>query len=245
VAFPSQFHPQSVDRTQARFLALAAVFVALYALVLTLSPSLREGGGESGLLWGPWLGFVVWLVAFGVAHVQSARLLPDRDPFLLPIAALLSGWGMLTIWRLLPTFGLRQSLWLLVSVAVLVLGFRLPNDLVFLRRYKYLWLTGSLLLTGLTLFLGTNPMGDGPRMWLGCCGIYLQPSEPLKLMLIAYLAAYMADRQPYLWLPKSSPSAASKAVPASSPAPTLPNPHPPPHPRPPPPTQPPDPHTPR
>ncbi|RPJ49804.1 MAG: FtsW/RodA/SpoVE family cell cycle protein [Chloroflexi bacterium] len=31
---------------------------------------------------------------------------------------------------------------------------------------------------------------------MGFCGIYLQPSEPLKLLLIAYLAAYLADRMP-------------------------------------------------
>ena len=40
---------------------------------------------------------------------------------------------------------------------------------------------------------GTNPLGYGPRLWLGCCGVYLQPSEPLKLLLIVYLAAYLAD----------------------------------------------------
>jgi len=31
-------------------------------------------------------------------------------------------------------------------------------------------------------------MGFGPRLWLGCCGVYLQPSEPLKLLLIVFLA---------------------------------------------------------
>ena len=53
-------------------------------------------------------------------------------------------------------------------------------------------------MTGLTLFLGVNPMGYGPKMWLGCCGLYFQPSEPLKLLLIGYLAAYLADRYSYL-----------------------------------------------
>ena len=71
--------------------------------------------------------------------------------------------------------------------------------LSFLRRYKYIWLTGGLLLTGLTLLFGTNPSGgSNQRLWLGCCGIYFQPSEPLKLLLIAYLAAYLADRRSYL-----------------------------------------------
>jgi cell division protein FtsW (lipid II flippase) len=107
--------------------------------------------------------------------------------------ALLSGWGLLTISRLTPTFGLRQTIWLAIAISVFTLGLRLPSDLSFLRRYKYLWLTGGLLLTALTLIFGTNPMGFGPRLWLGCCGIYLQPSEPLKLLLVVYLSAYFAE----------------------------------------------------
>ncbi len=47
-----------------------------------------------------------------------------------------------------------------------------------------------------TLLFGTNPGGVGPRLWLGCCDVYFQPSEPLKLLLIAYLAAYFADKLP-------------------------------------------------
>ena len=54
----------------------------------------------------------------------------------------------------------------------------------------------GLLLTALTLLFGTNPGGIGPRLWLGCCDVYFQPSEPLKLLLITYLAAYFADKLP-------------------------------------------------
>ncbi len=48
----------------------------------------------------------------------------------------------------------------------------------------------------MTFVFGTYPGGNGPRLWLGCCGVYFQPSEPLKLLLIAYLAAFLADRIP-------------------------------------------------
>ncbi len=144
--------------------------------------------------WGHWLGFAVWVLLITIAFYQVRRRMPDSDPYLLPIAALLSGWGLLTVWRLEPSLGIRQTLWLLVSIAILILGLRLPADLRFLRRYKYLWLTSGLLLTALTLAFGTNPLGGGPRLWLGCCGFYFQPSEPLKLLLIIYLAAYFADR---------------------------------------------------
>jgi cell division protein FtsW (lipid II flippase) len=184
------------DRIQGRLLILAAGFLAVYSLGLTISPAVRFQSWNVAYRWDHWAGFLCWVVLFWFAHQQTVKRLPERDPYLLPIVALLSGWGLLTIWRLAPGYGLRQSLWLIVSAAVLIAGLRLPGDLRFLRRYKYLWLTGGLLLTALTLVFGTNPSGGQERLWLGFLGVYFQPSEPLKLLLIVYLAAYLADRLP-------------------------------------------------
>jgi cell division protein FtsW (lipid II flippase) len=192
-----RFHaPASPVQTQSRLLRLAGVFLFLYSLILTLAPAARARSWAVDYRWSHWLGFAAWVVVFTLAHILSSRHLPDADPYILPIAALLTGWGTLTIYRLVPSFGLRQTAWLLVCGIVLLLGLRLSPELRFLRRYKYLWLTSGLLLTALTLFFGTNPTGDGLRLWLGCCGVYFQPSEPLKLLLIVYLAAYLAGRLP-------------------------------------------------
>lgn len=181
-----------IDRLQGRLLVVAASFMVLFATGLTISPAVRSRRWDVGLRWEHWLGIAVWGLVFFISHRLTADYLPDRDPFILPIASLLSGWGLLTIWRLFPFFGLRQTIWFIVALTIFAIGIRLPDDLNYLRRYKYLWLSGGLLLTALTLFFGTNPMGYGPQMWLGCCGIYLQPSEILKLFLIIYLSAYFA-----------------------------------------------------
>jgi len=186
------------NQKERRLIILAAVFLALYSLILSLSPAVRARSWDVAFRWEHWLAYVAWLLGMLTAHQLLSKKIPERDPFLLPIAGLLSGWGLLTIWRLFPNFGLRQSIWMLIAFGVLILGLRLNPGLEFLRRYKYLWLIGGLILTALTLVLGTNPMGSGPRLWLGCCGIYLQPSEPLKLLLIIYLAAYFADRFPFM-----------------------------------------------
>lgn len=186
------------NRVQGQLLRLTALFLGLYALSITLAPAARARSWQVSYPIYHWTGLLVWFVVFELAHRHSTRKLPDRDPFLLPVVGILSGWGILTIFRLEPGLGLRQSLWLAISVGILILGLRLPKDLGFLRRYKYVWLTCGLVLTTLTLVLGTNPLGSGPRLWLGCCGFYMQPSEPLKLLLIIYLSAYLADRQLYL-----------------------------------------------
>jgi cell division protein FtsW (lipid II flippase) len=184
------------SQIQARLLALAAVFLFLYSLILTLAPAVRSRSWTVELRWSHWLGFGVWGIVFLLAHFLTNRRIPEADPYFLPLAALLTGWGILTIYRLVPSFGLRQTVWLLVCGLVFLIGLRLSPELRFLRRYKYIWLTGGLLLTALTLVFGTDPGGGYEKAWLGCCGVYFQPSEPLKLLLIIYLAAYLADRLP-------------------------------------------------
>jgi cell division protein FtsW (lipid II flippase) len=182
--------------TQGSLLKLAAAFLFLQALIITLAPAVRARTWDVDYRWSHWIAFFVWGLFVLRTHQSIVRQLPDSDPYLFPMTAFLSGWGLLTVWRLDPAFGTRQAIWLIVSLLVFLFGLGLPSTLDFLRKYKYVLLSGSLLLTALTLIFGTNPIGYGPRLWLGCCGLYFQPSEPLKLLLVAYLAAYLADRIP-------------------------------------------------
>jgi cell division protein FtsW (lipid II flippase) len=181
---------------QGNLLKIAAGFLILQALVITLSPAVRARTWNVDFRWSQWVALLVWGLIVYRAHQSINKYLPDSDPYLFPAAALLSGWGLLTVWRLDSGFGARQTLWLGISALVFIAGLQLPGTLEFLRRYKYVLLSGGLILTAFTLFLGTNPVGYGPRLWLGCCGVYFQPSEPLKLLLVAYLAAYLAERVP-------------------------------------------------
>ena len=186
----------TIERKQSSLLRLAGVFLVLFAIILSLSPSVRERSWAVQYRWQHWIGLVAWAVVFAFAHRETKRYLPEHDPYLLPIAALLTGWGLLTIWRLTPEFGLRQTLWMSLAVGIFAFSLRFHLNLEIVRRYKYILLASGLILTFLTIIFGTNPAGAGPRLWLGCCGVYLQPSEPLKLLLVGYLAAYLADRLP-------------------------------------------------
>jgi len=180
---------------EGRFFALAFLFLGLTALASALAPSARLDRWQfTAARLAPFSVLPVWIGSAWAVRRVLARSKPNRDPMLLPIAYLLSGWGTLTIWRLLPSFGARQTAWFLVGTVVLIQVFRRPSDLGWLRRYRYLWMTGAILLTGLTLLLGTNPSGGEPHLWLGCCGLYFQPSEVLRLLLIVFLASYFGDR---------------------------------------------------
>ncbi len=178
-------------RCERTLLVLAATFLLTGALTLAI------GSPRSAVRNLP-LAPVIWALSFSVAHLFLCRFLPERDPFLLPVAALLTGWSLLLLARLAPNFLLRQALWLLISTVALLAVIRAGRNLRWLRRFRYTWLLGGLALLATTLVLGVNPSGYGPRLWLGAAGFYFQPSEVLKLLLIAYLASYLAERRELL-----------------------------------------------
>ena len=177
-------------RRESRLLWMAFAFLSLAGLTITLATGLESLRSVQHLVVLPVWGLAAWLI-----HRTADRYHPLRDPYLLPIAMLLAGWGLLIVWRLSPGLGARQTLWLLLGAAATVLILRGPPGLEWLRRYRYLWLLGGILLTALTLVFGTNPAGGEPRLWLGCCGVFIQPSEPLRLLLVAFVASYLAHRK--------------------------------------------------
>jgi cell division protein FtsW (lipid II flippase)/cell division protein FtsI/penicillin-binding protein 2 len=184
----------SPQRTERLLLALAGLFVFLGALTLELA-----GLDHWSLV--HWSLVVVWAACFGSAHVILGHFAPERDPLLLPLAGLLTGWGLVLIARLADeTFLLRQSIWLVISIGVFLwIATRSPR-LHWLRRYRYTWLLAGLALLAATLVFGTNPSGFGPRLWLGARvpalgGVYFQPSEILKLLMVVFFASYLAEKR--------------------------------------------------
>ena len=73
--------------------------------------------------------------------------MPNADPYLLPMAALLTAIGLTEIYRLDPTDAFRQALW--IVVAVIALGatlLLLREDYRRLESYKYLFGLGAIVL---------------------------------------------------------------------------------------------------
>lgn len=156
--------------------------------------------------WSPFGLLVIWLAGAYVGHRLLNHLLPQRDPLIFPIAITLSGWGLLEIERLAPNFAWRQAAWLALSIAAMVAVGTLPTHMRWLRRFRYTWLFGGLILLLASIILGVNPSGAGPRLWLGAAGLYFQPSELLKLVLVIFLASYLTDYWDDL-LPTTKPRA--------------------------------------
>ena len=167
-------------------LALAFVLVGVFTLSLTTNIPPRH---LLALVGG-------WGVAWGGTYAVLRVRVPHADPFIVPIVALLTGWGLLLQSRLASSsFLLRQIIWLFIGCGALTLVACYPTLIRLLRRFRYSLLVAGLLLLGLTLVFGVNPSGFGQQLWLGAFGVYFQPSESLKFLLIIYLASYLCDRR--------------------------------------------------
>jgi len=178
-------------------LLIVAAFLLIGVATLVVSGSQLGPLTLNPRIGGLGLAFVVvsFVACFTLTHILLWRYLPQHDPLLLPTVALLTGWGLLLIGRLAINFLLRQTVWLIISTVTLMGVVRLGRDLRWLRRFRYTWLLGGLALLAVTLILGVNPSGYGPRLWLGAWGVYFQPSEPLKLLMVIFLASYLAERR--------------------------------------------------
>lgn len=173
---------------------MVCISLFFYAAALALANGTRHH--SENLVINPeyLFSYLVWLTGVLIIQRNISRKLPNRDPFIFPAVAALIGLGMLTIWRLSPDLGLKQALWFLFGTLLFVIALYTKDLILTLKNFKYVWLFLGLVLIGLTFFIGVNPNGSGQRLWLRVFNFYIQPSEPLKLLLIAYLAGFFADQ---------------------------------------------------
>lgn len=146
---------------------------------------------------------LIWLAAIILAGAALSRWRPQRDPLLLPLFALLTGWGIVLLDRLAPNFLGRQIIWIVVGIAAMLAAAILPKSMRPLRRFRYTLLSAGLLVLATTLIFGVNPSGYGATLWLPVPflgQVFFQPSELLKLLLVIFLASYFDEREAMLRL---------------------------------------------
>ena len=184
-----------VDRWIELGLTLVALaFVASGQIQLALA---EQGAITEAYVWPLVLLAALALVGWGVLAWRA----PTCDPLFWPLVMLLCGWGLIEVTRLQQTFLGRQMIWVGVGTTALLLVAALPYRWYWLRRYRYLWLLSGLGLLGLTIVWGVNPIGVGDRLWLSLGKLlYFQPSETLKVLLVIFLASYLAEKRELLVL---------------------------------------------
>jgi cell division protein FtsW (lipid II flippase) len=114
----------------------------------------------------------------------------ERDDTLPALAVAISAIGLLLVARLSPDLASRQ-IWLLAfSLALaLALGPALTRFRV-LAAYTYIWIV-----IAVALFVALALFGDqvnGARLWIRIAGIQFEPVEVIKLLIVLFMASYLA-----------------------------------------------------
>ncbi|MGZ4334568.1 MAG: FtsW/RodA/SpoVE family cell cycle protein, partial [Gaiellaceae bacterium] len=96
------------------------------------------------------------------AHIVARITVPNADPYLLPIAGLLTAIGLTEIYRLGPSNAFKQGLWVVIGVAVFALALlTLRDDYRRLENYKYLFGLGAIGLLFMPLLPGIGQTVNG------------------------------------------------------------------------------------
>ena len=183
---------------EAVLLGGAAILAALGVAIVTAASGDRPDAQTA-------LTFVVMALSFGSLHLAFRQWAPNASPLLLPVAAVITAVGLAQIYRLDPQAASLQRWWLLIAatlgVALLAGLSRVGTDV--LLGYRYLFLAAAVVAFMLPLLPSAWPLGgievNGSRLWLqlrlfDTTVVRFQPGEIGKLLLVVFLASYLASR---------------------------------------------------
>ncbi|EZP27665.1 FtsW/RodA/SpoVE family cell cycle protein [Microbacterium oleivorans] len=172
----------------------------LFATVVTTVAVMLVQLGTRGEIDPTFLSYCGGLAGLALAlHIVTRICARDADPFVLPIATLLTGLGIAMIYRLdiakdrigWGSLGSRQLVWAAIAItgAILIVIFLRNYRVLF--RYTYVFgLSGILLL--LLPFVPGLGIKAGADVWVSIGGVFsFQPGELAKICLAVFFAGYL------------------------------------------------------
>lgn len=172
-------------------LCIAAPLVALLFAMLAIN----EGKVVDVNTLGVPLGI---FAAFFLAHIFLRFNAKGADPAILPLAFALSGIGIAFVTRLRPDLAVGQLMWLFVGVGCMIVVVAFFRNLDKVANYKYtLMIIGFILLLS-PLVPGLGQEIYGSRIWLHIGSFSFQPGEVAKIIIVLFLAGYLAQNREML-----------------------------------------------
>ena len=184
-----------------RLLVVVAVSLAVGWASLQSFRTGQFGLGDASLL-------TVYLAALALIHLAFVITGRRMDEILFPTAALLAGISLLLMNRLPQdlvvqsvagrelALGPLQLAWILLGFTLLAVVAIFVRSDGWLRRYKYTWAAAGIALLMLVFVFGD--VVGGARLTLRIGPISGQPSELLKVILVVFLAGYLAENRTLL-----------------------------------------------
>jgi cell division protein FtsW (lipid II flippase) len=142
---------------------------------------------------------VFFLCLYVAAHLVTRLTVPYADPYLLPIAGLLTAAGVTEIYRIRPGDAFRQGLWIVIAVGLFAVTLiALRRDYRRLESYKYIAGLTAIFLLALPIVPGFGTTVNGARLWVQAGPLQLQPGELAKICLVVFLAGYLREKREVL-----------------------------------------------
>lgn len=171
----------------------------IFAFVINSSAVALVQLGAIGAIEWTFLVYCGGLTALVIAlHIVLRLRARDADPFVVPIATLLTGLGLAMIYRLdiarerhgWDAFSTRQLAWAAIALVLAIAVVLLLRNYRVLFRYTYIFgLIGILLLVlPIVPGLGTDANAD---VWVSLGFFSFQPGELAKISLAIFFAGYL------------------------------------------------------
>jgi cell division protein FtsW (lipid II flippase) len=140
----------------------------------------------------------VFLGACVFGHIFIRARLPDADPYIFPLVALLAAFGLVEIYRISPHRALGQAVWFGVGLAFFCATVLFLRDHRVLERYRY-----TIAMVGIGLLLAPRIPGlgrstNGAYLAVGIGPVQFQPAEFSKLAIVIFLASYLNETRDVL-----------------------------------------------
>jgi cell division protein FtsW (lipid II flippase) len=140
-----------------------------------------------------------------LAHLFIRARLPDADPYLFPLAALLAAVGLVLIYRIDAELARDQAQWFVVGLAFFCGTIVLIPDHHVLERYRYTIAAASIALLAMPRLPGIGGEVNGAFLAIKLGPVQFQPGELAKLGIIVFLASYLRETGDILVRPHLRP----------------------------------------
>ncbi|NUQ89021.1 MAG: FtsW/RodA/SpoVE family cell cycle protein, partial [Glycomyces artemisiae] len=185
--------------------------IGIFCFQLTIDLALNVGETTSVTFMLPLLIFAVSMCAWTAVKF----LAPYADPLFVPVAAFLTGIGIVYIRRIDRTAlsddplpqdagvfggqGGRQLMYYMAAVVLMTVLLAVLRNHRMLRGYAYILLFAGIALAALPGFLPASiSESGGSKNWIRFGSFSVQPSEFAKLMLLIFFAVYLVRKRDML-----------------------------------------------
>jgi cell division protein FtsW (lipid II flippase) len=134
------------------------------------------------------------------AHLVIRFSLPNADPYLFPLVAVLASVGIVMIYRINPVLARQQAQWMVIGLILFgatILALR-RNGVGVLERYRYTIAAVGIVATFLPRLPGIGQQVNGAYLDIHIGSISFQPSEFAKVAIVIFLASYLRDNRQVL-----------------------------------------------